>query len=65
MMGAPARAIQELAGRADLSSTQRYMNLSRAATEDAIRLLNGLPTIARVKSNLTLIRFGGQVNYAV
>ena len=40
MRGAPARAIQELAGHQDLSTTQRYMHLSPAAIERAIRLLD-------------------------
>ena len=39
MSGAPARAIQELAGHQDLSTTHRYMHLSPAAVENAIRLL--------------------------
>ena len=39
MRGAPARAIQELAGHQDLITMQRYMHLSPAAVEGAIRLL--------------------------
>jgi integrase len=41
MRGAPAKAIQELAGHQDLSMTQRYMHLSPAALDAAIRLLDG------------------------
>jgi integrase len=40
MRGAPARAIQELAGHQDLKTTHRYMHVSPAAVEDAIRLLD-------------------------
>ena len=40
MRGAPARAIQELAGHADLTMTQRYMHLSPAALDAAINLLD-------------------------
>jgi site-specific recombinase XerD len=40
MRGAPARAIQELAGHQDLATTQRYMHLSPAALDSAISLLN-------------------------
>jgi integrase len=39
MRGAPGKAIQELAGHRELSMTQRYMHLSPAAREAAIRLL--------------------------
>ena len=39
MRGAPARAIQQLAGHQDITTTQRYMHLSPAALENAIRLL--------------------------
>ena len=37
--GATTKAIQELAGHASLTTTQRYMRLSPAAKESAIRLL--------------------------
>jgi len=39
MRGAPPKAIQELAGHADLTMTQRYMHLSPAALDAAIGLL--------------------------
>lgn len=37
--GATAKAIQELAGHVSLTTMQRYMHLSPAAKESAIRLL--------------------------
>ena len=40
MRGAPAKAVQELAGHQSLSTTLRYMHLSPAARESAIRLLD-------------------------
>jgi site-specific recombinase XerD len=39
MRGAPAKAIQDLAGHRELATTQRYMHLSPAALQNAIRLL--------------------------
>lgn len=39
MAGAPAKAIQELAGHADLTMTMRYMHLSPGARDEAVRLL--------------------------
>jgi site-specific recombinase XerD len=39
MAGAPAKAVQELAGHLHLSTTQRYMHLSPAAKSAAIRML--------------------------
>ena len=40
MRGAPARAIQELAGHQDLGTTLRYMHLSPSAIDSAIRPLD-------------------------
>jgi site-specific recombinase XerD len=51
MRGAPARAIQELAGHQDLTTTQRYMHLSPAAIEGAIRLLDH-PKTARGRGDM-------------
>jgi integrase len=39
MKGAPGIAIQKLAGHQELSMTQRYMHLSPAEGDAAIRLL--------------------------
>jgi hypothetical protein len=48
MRGAPARAIQELAGHQDLTTTCAYMHLSPSAVESAIRLLEqGRPPSGR------------------
>jgi Phage integrase family len=46
MRGAPARAIQDLAGHQDLTTTQRYMHLSPAAIESAIRLVDQTGTVS-------------------
>ena len=40
MRGATVKSIQELAGHQHLSMTQRYMHLSPAARESAIKLLD-------------------------
>jgi site-specific recombinase XerD len=51
MRGAPARAIQELAGHQDLGTTQRYMHLSPAALEAAIQLLDRGNIVATVATS--------------
>ncbi len=43
MQGATAKAIQELAGHQDLATTQRYMHLTPAHKDAAIRLLDRRP----------------------
>ena len=43
MRGAPARAIQKLAGHQSVVTTERYMSLSPIALEESIRLLNRRP----------------------
>lgn len=47
MRGAPARAVQKLAGHRDLGTAQRYMHLSPLAIEAAIRLLELPPSAER------------------
>ncbi len=43
MQGATVKAIQELAGHQDITTTQRYMHLSPAHKDAAIRLLDRPP----------------------
>ena len=61
MRGAPARAIQELAGHQDLTTTQRYMHLSPAAIEGAIRLLDA-PSTGTARGNMLATRSTESVN---
>lgn len=46
MRGAPAKAIQELMGHADLTTTMRYMHLAKGSKEAAIALLES-PILTR------------------
>jgi hypothetical protein len=61
MRGAPAKAIQELAGHRDLSTTQRYMHLSPAAVEGAIRLLEQPAPVSQFGDILETVA-GSKVN---
>ena len=45
MRGPPVRAIQKLAGQADLSTTMRYMHLSPASLNQAVWLLEQRPPL--------------------
>ena len=56
MRGAPVRAIQELAGHQELGTTQRYMHLSPAAIERAIRLLDQRSAIRGLGDGLETAR---------
>jgi hypothetical protein len=52
MQGAPAKAIQELAGRTTLAMTARDVHLSPAAKDAAIKLLDRRPADERVEAGM-------------
>ena len=52
MQGAPAKAIQELAGHTTLTMTARYMHLSPAAKDAAIKLLDRRPAVDGVEAGM-------------
>ncbi len=52
MQGAPAKAIQELAGHSTLTMPARYMHLSPAAKDAAIRLLDRRPPVDGVEAGM-------------
>lgn len=55
MQGAPAKAIQELAGHMNLTTTLRYMHLSPAAKDAAVRLLDSRPTGEPVEAGVEAV----------
>jgi integrase len=58
MRGAPPKAIQELAGHRELGMTQRYMHLTPAALDSAIRLLDQPSGVRPFDSVASLPRSG-------
>jgi site-specific recombinase XerD len=52
MRGASTRAIQELAGHQQITTTQRYMHLSPAAIDSAIRLLEPGYSVATASATI-------------
>ena len=63
MRGAPIKAIQELAGYRELGVTQRYMHLSPAALDSAIRLLDQSPSVKSFGDILeTVVGVEGKIN---
>jgi hypothetical protein len=52
MRGAPARAIQELAGHRNLGTTLRYMHVSPRSIEEAIRVLESRGPVSRFGDRL-------------
>jgi site-specific recombinase XerD len=61
MRGAATVAIQELAGHRQLTMTERYMHLTHASAEGAIRLLDP-PSTTTSLGNIVATATGGSVN---
>jgi integrase len=59
MQGATVKAIQELAGHQDITTTQRYMHLSPAHKDAAVRLLDRRPTVEAFGDSLETTPPGG------
>ncbi|MCY1033486.1 hypothetical protein OV207_18690 [Corallococcus sp. BB11-1] len=56
MAGAPAKAVQELTGHHNLSTTQRYMHLSPVARSAAIRMLEAPKPEPQNENGLEILR---------